>query len=272
MNISFEFFPPRTTIAKTKFSKTHKTLANIKPEYYSVTFGAGGSTTDFTISAIDEINQSSVEAVPHISCIGSKKDDILALLFKYKKMGIKKIVAIRGDIPSGMRDIGDFSYAQQLVEFIRENFNFEVIVAAYPETHPQAKNYADGITHFVNKVAAGANYAISQYFYNIDAFLYFRDEVYDKGVTIPIIPGIMPIINYNNLMNFAKMCDAQIPSFISKKLQYYAEKNDTQSIKDFGFDIVNKLCLNLKHHGVDDFHFYTMNNIEPSLKLAQNLR
>lgn len=270
MNISCEFFPPRTQISTQSLKKTQQQLAIIKPEYYSVTFGASGTTQDATFEAIRQISSTSIPAAPHLSCIDAKKSEILTLLQKYQTLGIKKIVALRGDIPSGMHEIGEFSYAYQLVEFIKTNYpDFEIIVASYPETHPQASSNVADIDNFVTKIKAGANKSITQYFYNIDSFFYFRDSVAKRGVTATIIPGIMPITNYTKLLRFSNMCAAEIPRWILQNLKYH--QNNSVELKKFGFEIVNQLCQKLKDQGVNDFHFYTMNKSNPSLQLSQNL-
>jgi methylenetetrahydrofolate reductase (NADPH) len=269
MNISFEFFPPRSENAQVNLFDFISELETINPEYFSITFGAGGTTQDATINTVNKILTTvKTPAVPHLSCIGSDRDNISGLLKQYQQMGVQKIVALRGDIPSGMRDIGDFHYAYDLVKFIRENFNndFQISVAAYPEKHPQAKNYDDDVQHLIQKLQLADN-AITQYFYNIDAFLHLRDEV-AKHTDKPLIPGIMPITNFESVVRFSQMCGAEIPKWIYEKLAGF--KNNEDLIK-FGFEVVNNLCQNLKKEGVRDFHFYSMNKVYPSLDLAKNL-
>lgn len=272
MKISFEFFPPRTSQGKEKLAQVRQSLSVLSPEYFSTTFGAGGTTQDATLETVLDIQKNdNIPAAPHLSCIGSEKSNIIELLDKYKSANINRIIALRGDIPSGVRDIGDFHYANELVEFIRSEYNdhFHIEVAAYPETHPQAKNIASDLAHFVNKIKAGANGAITQYFYNADAYFRFRDDVQKMGVDSPITPGIMPITNYTQLLKFSNMCGAQIPKWILERLKLY--ENDLKSLGDFGFDVVANLCQTLKSQGVDNFHFYSMNHTEPSLKLAKSI-
>ena len=272
MKISFEFFPPRTNKGKQTLVQVRKELSTISPEYFSVTFGAGGSTQDATLETVLDIQQNDgVSAAPHLSCIGSEKEKIVALLDQYKAAGINRIVALRGDIPSGVRDIGDFHYANELVEFIKSEYNdhFYIEVAAYPETHPQAKNITTDLKHFANKVKAGASGAITQYFYNADAYFKFKDEVEKLGVNIPITPGIMPITNYTQLLRFSNMCGAEIPKWILERLKTYGD--DLESLSSFGEEVVSNLCQTLKSQGVDGFHFYSMNRSHPSLKIANNL-
>lgn len=272
MKISFEFFPPRTSQGKKKLAQVRQSLSVISPEYFSTTFGAGGTTQDATLETVLDIQKNdNIPAAPHLSCIGSEKSNMIELLDKYKSANINRIIALRGDIPSGVRDIGDFHYANELVEFIRFEYNdhFHIEVAAYPETHPQAKNIASDLAHFVNKIKAGANGAITQYFYNADAYFRFRDDVQKLGVDNPITPGIMPITNYTQLLKFSNMCGAQIPKWILERLKLY--ENDLESLGDFGFDVVANLCQTLKSQGVDSFHFYSMNRTNPSLQLAKSI-
>ncbi|ABL02568.1 5,10-methylenetetrahydrofolate reductase [Candidatus Ruthia magnifica str. Cm (Calyptogena magnifica)] len=272
MKISFEFFPPRTNQAKEKLNQVRQSLSVVSPEYFSTTFGAGGTTQDATLGAVLDIQKNdNIPAAPHLSCIGSEKSNIVELLDQYKSTNINRIIALRGDIPLGIGDIGDFHYANELVEFIRSEYNyyFHIEVAAYPEMHPQAKNIVSDLTHFVNKIKAGANGAITQYFYNADAYFRFKDDVQKLGVDIPITPGIMPITNYTQLLNFSNMCGTQIPKWILERLKLY--ENDLESLGDFGFDVVANLCQTLKSQGVNSFHFYSMNCAEPSLKLAKSI-
>ncbi len=272
MQLSFEFFPPRTDQGKLNLKKVRQELSVINPHYFSTTFGAGGTTQDATLETVLDIQANdSVSAAPHLSCIGSEKSKISTLLNQYKVAGINRIIALRGDIPSGVRDIGDFHYANELVEFIRYEFNdyFHIEVAAYPEMHPQAKNMSTDIEHFINKIKAGADGAITQYFYNVDAYFRFVDEVQKQGIDAPITPGIMPITNCDQLIRFSNMCGAEIPRWIEKRLTAFGD--DTESLNSFGFDVVANLCDQLKSQGVKGFHFYSMNKSQPSLKLAQEL-
>lgn len=272
MNISFEFFPPKTKESKHNLAQTHTQLNDIKPEYFSVTFGAGGTTTNATLQTVLDIQQNyTAPAVPHLSCIGSQKQEIINLLDQYQAANINQLIALRGDIPSGVRDIGDFHHANELVGFIKSHYGngFHIKVAAYPETHPEASDAKSDLDYFANKIKAGADEAITQYFYNADAYFHFVDEAQKIGVEVPIIPGIMPITNYTQLVRFSNMCGAQIPKWILEKLKLY--QNDLKSLSEFGTEVVSNLCQTLKNQGVDSFHFYTMNRAEPSLSIAKNL-
>jgi len=259
MKTSFEFFPPRTDKGKQTLAQVRQELSTINPEYFSVTFGAGGSTQDATLETVLDIQANdSVSAAPH-------------LLDQYKAADINRLVALRGDIPSGVRDIGDFRYANELVEFIKSEYNdhFHIEVAAYPEMHPQAKNIQTDLEHFANKVKAGADAAITQYFYNADAYFRFLDDAQKLGIDVPITPGIMPITNHTQLSRFSNMCGAEIPKWILERLKLY--ENDLTSLTLFGTEVVSNLCQTLKDQGVDSFHFYSMNRTEPSLSIAKNL-
>lgn len=272
MKISFEFFPPHTPKGNESLREVRKTLAKTNPEYFSVTFGAGGSTQESTLNTVLEIKKNDKVAVaPHLSCIGSTKENILTLLKKYQSAGVNRLVALRGDIPSGMRHIGDFSYANELIEFIRKETNdfFKISVAAYPEFHPESKNPNEEIKNFIQKIKAGADNAITQYFYTPDAYFRFIDEVQKKGINLDIAPGIMPITNYTQLVRFSNLCGAQIPKWILNRLEYY--QDDLISLEKFGFEVVANLCETLKNQGVKEFHFYSMNKIQPSLSLAKTL-
>ncbi|HIM58187.1 MAG TPA: methylenetetrahydrofolate reductase [NAD(P)H] [Psychromonas hadalis] len=272
MKTSFEFFPPRTEKGKQTLAQVRRKLSTINPEYFSVTFGAGGTTQEATLETVLDIQvNDGIPAAPHLSCIDSEKSKIIEMLDQYKTAGINRIVALRGDIPSGVRDIGDFHYANELVEFIKSEYNdhFHIEVAAYPEVHPQAKNIQTDLEHFANKIKAGADAAITQYFYNADAYFRFKDEVEKLGVDVPITPGIMPITNYTQLVRFSNMCGAEIPKWILERLKLY--EDDLESLALFGTDVVSNLCQNLKDQGVDSFHFYSMNRVEPSLSIAKNL-
>ena len=269
--ISFEFFPPKSDEGKSKLQATLDQLKQLNPEYISVTFGAGGSTQDGTIETIRTILASGVDAAPHLSCIGSTKESIHSLLNTYIEMGVKRIVALRGDMPSGMREAGAFLYANELVSFIREvsNDHFHIEVAAYPEFHPQAPNAKKDIDNFARKVKAGANAAITQYFYNIDAYLHFRDECAKRNIGIPIIPGIMPITNIKQLARFSEMCGADIPRWLRLHLESYGE--DTQSLRAFGQEFVTGFCEKLLAEGAPGLHFYTMNQVNPTTAIINNL-
>ncbi len=272
MKISVEFFPPKDKKHAQELKDVRQKLAQISPDYFSVTFGASGSTQSHTLETILNIkNQDKVMAVPHISCMGMHRKNLAKLLHIYKQNKIRQLIVLRGDTPSGIKNFGDFCYAYELVSFIREVFDnyFHIEVAAYPEKHPQSETIAQDIRHFVEKVKAGANSAITQYFYNADAFYYFRDEVVKHGVTIPITPGIMPITNYTQLVRFSKFANAEIPKWILTRLEAY--QNDLASLRDFGYEVVHGLCNNLKTHGVNTLHFYSMNRAEPIYTLAKNL-
>jgi len=268
---SFEFFPPKTPEGVEKLRATHRQLAQLKPKFFSVTFGAGGSTRDRTLETVREIQASGSEAAPHLSCIGSTEASIRDILDEYKSLGIRHLVALRGDLPSGSMDVGEFQYANELVAFIRKETGdwFEIEVAAYPEIHPQARSYAEDLQNFKRKVDAGANAAITQYFFNADAYFRFVDEASALGVSIPIVPGIMPIGNYVQLARFSDACGAEIPRWLRKKLESYGE--DLASIRAFGLDVVTDLCDRLLAGGAPGLHFYTMNQAGPSSTIWQRL-
>lgn len=272
-SFSFEFFPPKTPEGVIKLAKVRDELASHTPDYFSVTFGAGGSTRDRTLETVIDIQkQSSIPAAPHISCVGSTKESIDLLLQTYVDNGIKRIVALRGDLPSGMGAAGELRYANELVEFIRDRTgdHFKIEVAAYPEYHPQALSAEVDLENFKRKVTAGADSAITQYFYNADAYFYFVDRCEKNGIDIPIVPGIMPITNFSRLARFSEMCGAEIPQWIRKQLQAYGD--DENSIKKFGEAVVTHLCQQLLDAGAPGLHFYTLNQEEPSLSLWQNLK
>lgn len=270
-SFSFEFFPPKTDKGSAKLYTALDTLGKLKPEYFSVTFGAGGSTQDGTYETVVEIKKKNYEAAPHLSCIGSTKDNILRLLNRYVDAGIHRLVALRGDMPSGMQEAGEFSHANELVAFIREQTGekFFIEVAAYPEFHPQALSPEDDIKNFKSKVDAGANSAITQYFYNADAYFRFTDDCEKAGLTIPITPGIMPITNYMQLSRFSDMCGAEIPRWIRKRLQGYGD--DKASIVQFGEEVVTRLCDTLLSNGCPGLHFYTMNQSQAVKTIWDNL-
>ena len=256
---SFEFFPPKTAEGTEKLRNTRAQLAPLQPKYISVTFGAGGTTQQGTLDAVLEIQREGIEAAPHLSCVGSTRDSIRQILKTYRDGGIRHIVALRGDMPSGMGEIGEFRYANELVEFIRAETGdwFHIEVAAYPEYHPQAKSPRHDLDNFVRKVRAGADSAITQYFYNADAYFRFVDEVRAQGVDVPIVPGIMPITNYSQLMRFSEMCGAEVPRWVAKRLESFGD--DRESIRAFGLDVVTGLCERLLAAGVPGLHFYTLN-------------
>ena len=257
--LSFEFFPTRTEEGRKKVAITRQQLRQFNPEFFSCTFGAGGTTRDGTLQTVLDIMAEDTPAAPHLSCVGSSAEDIADMLNTYRAHDIKHIVALRGDIPSGMGMMDGFRYANELVSFIREQHGdwFHIEVAAYPEYHPQAKSAQADIDFFVQKCRAGADSAITQYFYNIDAYFAFVDAVRAKGIDIPIVPGIMPIASFSNLCRFSDMCGAEVPRWLRLKLQAYGD--DTASIKALGLDVVTDLCDRLLSQGAPSLHFYTLN-------------
>ena len=270
--VSFEFYPPKTPEGWTKLQQVHANLSQVNPEFFSVTYGAGGSTQEDTISTVIELHQRGISTAPHISCIGSTGDKVLQLLQTYSDQGIDRLVALRGDMPSGMGgQSGEFAYAADLVAFIQQHFpnQFHIQVAAYPEMHPQARDMDSDLRHFIAKVEAGASGAITQYFYNADAFLYFRDRVAAAGCNVNITPGIMPIVNFSNLLRFSDNCGAEIPRWIQKKMEGF--RDDNVSVKSFGHDVVTALCQRLIAEGVPNLHFYTMNQSAVSLNILKDL-
>lgn len=269
---SFEFFPPKTDAGYEKLMKVHSDLKSADPEFFSVTYGAGGSTQERTISTVIELNQRGVQTAPHLSCIGATEATLTALLDRYKEAGIRRIVALRGDLPSGMGGTGgDFRYAADLVRFIRERYDdtFRLEVAAYPEMHPQAPNYDRDVDNFVAKANAGANTAITQYFYSVDAYVHFVNEVRKRECYIDIVPGIMPITQVSNLIRFSDACGADIPRWLRKQLE--ACGDDSARIQAIGQEVVGSLCRELINAGAPALHFYTMNRSEPSLAIIDRL-
>lgn len=270
--VSFEFFPPQTDKGRENLNNTRAALSALHPEYFSVTFGAGGSTRDRTLETVIEIqNESDIDAAPHLSCIGSTRANIQQLLDSYQQHNVKRIVALRGDIPSGMAELGEFRYANELIAFIRQTTgdHFSIEVAAYPEKHPQASSAKKDLHNFKNKVAEGANGAITQYFYNIDAYFNFVDECSRVGIDIPIVPGIMPITNYEQLARFSSACGAEIPQWLANKLRDYGD--DMDAIRDFGIDFITAMCERLIDQNVPGLHFYTLNKADASVKICQQL-
>lgn len=270
-NFSIEFFPPKTPEGVEKLRATRAKLAELRPKYFSVTFGAGGSTQKGTLETVIEIQREGHDAAPHLSCIGSSRDSLRAILGEYKANGIRRLVALRGDLPSGYGAFGEFRYANELVEFIRAETGdwFHIEVAAYPEMHPQAKSPQDDIQSLARKVKAGANAAITQYFYNADAYFRFVDDTRKAGIDVPIVAGIMPITNYSQLMRFSDMCGAEIPRWIRLKLASFGD--DTESIKAFGLDVVTGLCERLLDGGVPGMHFYSLNQAAATTALWKRL-
>jgi len=269
--ISFEFFPPQTPEGATKLTAARQRLAAFKPEFFSVTFGAGGSTQDRTLDTIRQIHAEGHSAAPHLSCVGSTRENIRGLLSIYKDMGIKRIVALRGDLPSGMASIGEFQYANELVSFIRAQTgeHFHIEVAAYPEFHPQARSARDDMLNYKRKINAGANSAITQYFYNADAYFRFVEETRKLGVEAPVVPGIMPIVRYSQLARFSEMCGAEIPRWMRKTMESYGD--DVESVQNFGLDVVTQLCEKLIAGGAPALHFYTLNQAKASIDILQRL-
>lgn len=269
---SFEFFPPKTPEGREKLRNTRAQLAPLGPKYISVTFGAGGTTQQGTLDAVLEIQRDGIDAAPHLSCVGSTRDGIREILRTYRDNGIRHIVALRGDMPSGMGEIGEFRYANELVEFIRAETGdwFHIEVAAYPEYHPQARSPRHDLENFVRKVKAGADSAITQYFFNADAYFRFVDDVRALGVDVPIVPGIMPITNYSQLMRFSEMCGAEVPRWIAKRLESFGD--DREAIRAFGLDVVTALCERLLAGGVPGLHFYTLNAAGATKAIWQRLK
>jgi len=273
MEISFEFYPPKTPEGVRNLHATAKELAKLKPEFFSVTFGAGGSTREGTLDMVQMLKtETPISVAPHLACMGCSKKDLTKIIQGYQQSGFNRIVALRGDLPSGMGRNGELRYAVELVKLIRQTTgeHFHVSVAAYPEVHPQANNAIDDFMYFKAKVAAGANSAITQYFFNPDAYFYFRDQCIKANISIPIIPGIMPITQFSRLVRFSDMCGAEIPRWIRKKLESYGD--DQKSIQEFGLEVVYHLCRKLLAEGSPGLHFYTLNHAEASVKLVEMLR
>lgn len=268
---SFEFYPPKTEEGAENLHLVHSKLAQLNPDFFSVTFGAGGSTRDKTFDTVVGIQAKGIAAAPHLSCVASTKDNIRQILKDYQDHGIARIVALRGDIPSGMMSAGEFRYANELVDFIRQETGdyFQIHVAAYPEVHPQASNATEDFKNFKRKVDAGANAAITQYFYNAEAYFYFQDNCAKHGINIPIVPGIMPITQYAQLFRFSEMCGADIPRWMRKRLESFGDDRD--SVQAFGLDLVSKLCQRLLDNGAPGLHFYTMNQSAPTLAILDNI-
>ncbi|HQV88802.1 MAG: methylenetetrahydrofolate reductase [NAD(P)H] [Nitrosomonas sp.] len=268
---SFELFPPQTQQGVEKLRLTRKQLALFNPKFFSVTFGAGGSTRERTLETVLEIQAEGHVVAPHLSCIGSTRQNIRAILEKYSQAGIRHIVALRGDLPSGMAQAGEFRYASELVAFIRQEFgsSFHIEVAAYPEYHPQARSAQADFENFKRKVEMGANSAITQYFYNADAYYHYVESCELAGLNIPIVPGIMPINKFSQLVRFSDACGAEIPRWIRKKLEGYGD--DSESIQAFGLDVVTDLCERLLQAGAPGLHFYTLNSANLTSKIWQRL-
>ena len=270
--ISMEFFPPKTTEGTDKLRAARVQLAELGPEYFSVTFGAAGSTQAGTRDTVLEIQREGHKAAPHLSCIGRSRSELREIISEYQSHGIRHIVALRGDLPSGFGGIsGEFSHASELIEFIRAETGdwFHIEAAAYPEMHPQARSPQDDLQNFIRKIKAGANSAITQYFYNSDAYFRFIDEVKKAGADVPVVAGIMPITNYTQLMRFSDMCGAEIPRWIRLKLASFGD--DSASIRAFGLDVVTQMCDRLIAGGAPGLHFYTLNQAAPTIAIWQRI-
>ncbi len=268
---SFEFYPPKTPEGAVSLENVQQQLAEVNPEFFSVTFGAGGSTRDKTFETVIKIQSHGISAAPHLSCVASTKENVRSILNNYRENSISKIVALRGDLPSGTLSAGEFRYANELVEFIRTETGdyFDIHVAAYPEVHPQAVNGTEDFKNFKRKVDAGANSAITQYFYNAEAYFQFVEQCQKSGISIPIVAGIMPITQYSQLFRFSEMCGADIPRWLRKRLESFGDNRE--EIKEFGLEVVSRLCQQLLDGGAPSLHFYTMNQAAPTLAILKNL-
>jgi methylenetetrahydrofolate reductase (NADPH) len=270
--LSFEFFPPKTDEQRQQLDRTAARLKGHAPEYASVTFGAGGSTLSYTPETVQQLRDNhALDAAPHVSCVGGSRAELAGLLQRYRDMGCRRIVALRGDLPSGMGHTGDFRYASELVEFIRREHDgyFHIEVGCYPETHPQADDALADLAHFKRKVDAGADGAITQYFYNADAYFRFVDDAREAGITVPIVPGIMPISNFSQIRRFSDMCGAEIPRWMQRRMVAYGD--DVESIRNFAADAVAALCGRLVAGGAPALHFYTLNLAKPTQQVLERL-
>ena len=269
--ISFEFFPPNTPVGSDKLKTVVAELAAVRPEFFSVTYGAGGSTRDKTLATVKDIAAMGHEAAPHLSCVGSTRDGLREILGTYRAQGIRRLVALRGDLPSGTAVAGEFRYAADLIAFIRQEQgdDWHIEVAAYPEYHPQQRYARRDLEHFAAKVRAGADSAITQFFFNPDAYFHFVDEVRALGVTEPIVPGIMPIHNFAKIAQFAARDGIEVPRWVALKMEGYLD--DAASIRAFGLDVVERLCRRLIDGGAPGLHFYTLNQSALSLELCRRL-
>lgn len=270
--ISFEFFPPKGDEARAKLEETAMRLAQLQPQFVSVTYGAGGSTREGTYETVKALRQTGLRAAPHLSCIGATRASLIEQLRAYEQLGIERIVALGGDLPSGMVSRGEFRYAYQLVELIRAETGdrFHIEVAAYPEVHPRASSARDDLLHFKRKIDAGANSALTQYFYNADAYFRFIDECERVGLAAPIVPGVMPITNYKQLARFSDNCGAEIPRWMRKRLESYGD--DLAAIRAFGLEVTAELCRRLLSAGAPGLHFYTLNRAEATCAICKRLR
>lgn len=271
--ISFEFYPPKTDEQRIQLDRTARKLKSHSPEFVSVTFGAGGSTLSYTPDIVRELREThGFDSVPHLSCMGGTREEIRELLRLYRALGCRQLVALRGDLPSGMARMGDLRYAADLVAFIREEHgdHFRINVGCYPEMHPQAEDALADLAHFKAKMDAGADAAITQYFYNADAYFHFVDQARRAGVDAPIIPGIMPISNFSQLKRFSDACGAEIPRWISKRMAAFGD--DAESIREFAADLVARMCERLVVGGAPELHFYTLNLAKPTEAVLSRLR
>ncbi len=274
LQLSFEFFPPRSDAGLATIPSIANQFVEYQPDFFSVTFGAGGSTQQKTLETVQAVRHAtSIDTAPHISCIGATHAGIREMILNYKQLGINRLVALRGDVPSGTHNDGEFRHANELVKFIREETgsHFHISVGAYPEYHPQAKNPDADFNYFKQKVNTGADMAISQYFFNPDAYFEFCDNCITAGITTPIIPGIMPLTNYQQIARFSDTCGAELPKWIRQKLAYYDTKGDNMGLQEFGEHVVTQLCETLINNGVPGLHFYTLNKFEPTHHILQNL-
>ena len=270
--VSFEFFPPNTPVGVEKLKTVVQELGSLKPQYFSVTYGAGGSTRDKTLAAVSDIAASGFEAAPHLSCVGSTRESIAEILATYRAQNIRRVVALRGDLPSGTATAGEFRYAAELVSFIRETQgpDWDIEVAAYPEYHPQQRYAAKDLQHFADKMAAGASGAITQFFFSADAYFHFLEQARKLGVTQPIVPGIMPFHNFARIAQFAARDGIDIPRWVALKMEGYMD--DTASIRAFGLDVITGLCERLIAGGVPSLHFYTLNQSALTLEICRRLK
>lgn len=269
--ISFEFFPPNTEAGREKLKGVRDQLAALEPEFFSVTYGAGGSTRERTFNTVQSVSASGICTAPHLSCVGSDRGELREILAQYREQGVKRLVALRGDLPSGMGSRSELRYANELVEFVREETgdHFEIAVAAYPECHPQADNYHSDLENFARKMQAGADIAITQYFFTADAYFHFVERARALGIEQPIIPGIMPITNYTRLARFSDSCGADIPRWLRRQLESYGD--DSDSLQGFGTEVISRMSQRLLDGGAPGLHFYTLNQAEPCLKVLENL-
>lgn len=271
IRISFEFFPPKTDPGREKLKQVRASLNKLEPEFFSVTYGAGGSTRDNTKGIVKAMLAEGLSAAPHLSFGGDDEESMLELLKEYKAMGVDRLVTLRGDIPSGVGGSYQMVYANELVAFVRKHFgnDFHIEVAAYPEIHPEARDYESDVGYLKGKFDAGANSAITQYFYNPDAYFYFIEHCQQAGIEQPIYPGIMPITNFRNLSRFSDNCGAEIPRWVRKRLEAYGDNQE--SITAFGVDLVTELCETLLENGAPGLHFYTMNQVDPTAVIVKRL-